>query len=93
MCEGPARLAGVARKGAIRAGGDADLVVFDPDAEWVVDARRLAHRHPVTPYAGARLTGQVVATYLRGEPVAAGGQITADRAGRVLRHRTTTAPA
>ena len=40
-----------------RPGYDADLVIFDPDREMIVDASRLYHRHAVTPYDGARLRG------------------------------------
>ncbi|CAN5261830.1 allantoinase AllB [soil metagenome] len=69
MAAGPARLAGLASKGAIRAGVDADLVAFDPDAEWTVDPAALHHRHPVSPYAGRRLRGRVRRTWLRGEAV------------------------
>ncbi|HSA53672.1 MAG TPA: amidohydrolase family protein, partial [Yinghuangia sp.] len=66
---GPARLAGLHRKGAVAAGRDADLVAFDPDAEFVVDPGALHHRNPITPYAGRRLRGVVRTTWLRGEPV------------------------
>jgi allantoinase len=69
MATGPARLVGLSRKGRIAVGCDADLVAFAPDEPLVVDPHRLHHRHPVTPYAGARLTGAVRATWLRGEPV------------------------
>jgi allantoinase len=70
MCPAPARLAGIdGRKGAIAAGMDADLVVWDPDAEFVVDEAALRQRHKHSPYAGRRLRGRVTATYARGRLV------------------------
>ena len=70
MSERPAKLAGLDhRKGAIKIGNDADLVVFDPDATATVDATRLEHRHPITPYHGEKLRGAVLATFLRGEKI------------------------
>ena len=66
----PAALAGLGRrKGAIADGHDADLVIWDPDAEVTVEAASLQHRHPITPYAGMRLRGRVRTTLLRGELV------------------------
>jgi len=65
MSEAPARLAGLDRKGAIAAGKDADLVVWNPEAAFVVE--RVLHRHPVTPYRGRTLFGVVEQTYVRGE--------------------------
>ncbi|GAB2907066.1 allantoinase AllB [Nonomuraea fastidiosa] len=69
MSAAPAELAGLSGKGAIAAGNDADLVAFDPDAETVVDAARLHHKNPVTPYHGRTLKGAVLTTWLRGRPV------------------------
>jgi allantoinase len=69
MSAAPARLAGLATKGGIDIGRDADLVVFDPDDEWTVQGAELHHRHALTPYHGERLTGRVRTTYLRGERV------------------------
>ncbi len=66
MGAGPAALVGLTTKGVLRAGAAADLVAFAPDDELVVDPARLLHRNPVSPYAGARLTGVVRATWLAG---------------------------
>jgi allantoinase len=67
LSRAPARLAGLDNvKGAIEAGRDADLVIWDPDASTTIDATRLYHRHPVTPYDGLQLRGAVRTTILRG---------------------------
>ncbi len=69
MSRGPATLAGLAAKGAIAPGYDADFAVFAADETWVVDPARLRHRHPVTPYAATTLLGVVHETWLRGERI------------------------
>lgn len=92
MAAEPARLAGLERaKGALAPGLDADFVLFEPDAEWTVDADRLWTRHRLTPYAGRTVRGRVRATYLRGERIfttedasAAGGAFADSPRGRLL---------
>lgn len=69
MSTGPAALAGLPRKGRIEVGRDADLVAFAPTESFTVDAARLHHRNPTTPYEGHELTGVVRTTWLRGRPV------------------------
>ncbi|WP_344089224.1 amidohydrolase family protein, partial [Luedemannella helvata] len=81
MASAPARMAGVEGKGQIAVGAAADLAVVAPDAEFAVDAARVEHRHPITPYDGRTLQGVVRATYLAGEPVDGGAT-----RGRMLRH-------
>lgn len=69
MSAAPAALAGIAGKGAIAVGNDADLVAFAPDEPFTVDPAALRTRHNITPYAGRELTGTVQATWLRGQVV------------------------
>ena len=55
-----------AHKGRLIPGYDADIVVWDPEASFVVDPEHLFHRHKVTPYAGHELMGVVHQTYVCG---------------------------
>ncbi len=86
MSAQPAKLAGLeGRKGAIVAGYDADLVVFDPDAEFTLATEDLHYRHLVSPYLGERLRGRVRKTFLRGCAVFEEGSFPNPPAGRELR--------
>jgi allantoinase len=70
LCAAPARLAGLDRTtGRIAEGMAADLIAWDPDETFDVDPARLRQRHKCTPYAGRRLKGRVVETYVRGRLV------------------------
>jgi len=70
MSAQPAKLAGLEeRKGSLAAGYDADLVVFDPDAQFTLSSEDLHYRHLVSPYLGESLYGKVRATFLRGTAV------------------------
>jgi allantoinase len=82
MASAPANLAGCqTRKGRLAPGCDADLVVFDPEGEFVVSEDRLHYRHPVSPYLGEKLRGVVKATYLRGDLVFSSGDFPGKPAG------------
>ncbi len=74
MAEEPAKLAGIeTRKGQIATGWDADLVIFDPAAQFEVLEQKLFFRHHCTPYLGMRLTGEVKTTLVRGRTCFDGG--------------------
>jgi allantoinase len=69
LCTRPAVLAGLPQKGAIVAGGDADLAVVDTAAPWTVTSSLLHHRHTTTPYEGLQLDCRVIETWLRGHRI------------------------
>jgi dihydropyrimidinase len=61
----PARIHGLwPRKGSLQPGSDADIVVFDPGAHWIVGGHHGASDY--TPYAEREMTGRVTATIRRG---------------------------
>lgn len=84
MCEAPARLAGLANKGHVAPGYDADLVLFDPAERWTVRPEALYQRHKITPYVGREMRGRVHSTYLRGEKIYDDGNFATPATGRVL---------
>jgi dihydropyrimidinase len=69
----PARLFGLAGKGAIEPGRDADLVLFDPSSTRSLRATDLHHTSDYTPYEGLALTGAVRSVLVRGETVVEDG--------------------
>jgi len=68
MSLNPARRLGLP-SGRLAEGAPADLVLFDPDAPFVLDRATLLSKSRNTPFDGARMQGKVLATYLAGKPV------------------------
>ncbi|WP_062528818.1 allantoinase AllB [Demequina rhizosphaerae] len=68
----PAAWAGLATKGAIEAGRDADLIAFAPDVPWEVHADALEHRNKVTAFDGRALAGRVRRVWIAGSESAEG---------------------
>jgi allantoinase len=81
----PARRFGIARKGRIAVGHDADLVLVDPSKSFTLQAADLHQRHKITPYRGATFRGAVRRTIRRGETICTDGRITASTTGRFIR--------
>ena len=69
-CSTPAELAGLASKGKILPGYDADLVIFDPHKQVLLSTETLHENVDWTPYDGIELTGWPVTTISRGEIIA-----------------------
>jgi allantoinase len=84
MSEGPASIAGI-RKGAIKPGYDADLVVWSPEESFHVTPEIVQHRHKITPYAGETLRGVVKSTYVRGQKVWQDGRAVGSPSGKWIK--------
>jgi dihydroorotase len=69
LSAGPARLLGLARKGRVAAGADADLTVLDPDILVTVDRTRFESKGRNTPFDGWKLRGGPVMTIVGGRIV------------------------
>jgi len=82
MSVGPAKLLGWHHRG-VQAGARADLVAWDPKGQFTVDPRYLAHRNPITPYAGRTLRGRVQHVWLRGLPIVHDGTLQGPPQGRL----------
>jgi allantoinase len=86
MSAEPAKLAGLQKhKGAIAAGYDADLVIFDPDVTFTLTTNDLHYRHPVSPYLGETLQGKIQATFVRGTAVYEQGSFPGSPIGKEIK--------
>jgi allantoinase len=65
------------RKGEIRAGSDADLVLVDLDRQWTFTQDQLETKSGISPYVGREFHGAVRRTIVRGRTVYVDGQVTA----------------
>ena len=78
--ENPARIFGLyPRKGVLREGADADIVIIVPDAPYVIEAANQQQNVDYTPYEGLQLAARLRAVWLRGELVAEEGRLLADK--------------
>ncbi|NSX56494.1 dihydroorotase [Parasulfitobacter algicola] len=68
MSLNPAKRLGL-NTGRLTVGAPADLVLFDPDAPFVLDRFKLRSKSKNTPFDGQRMQGKVIATYVAGKQV------------------------
>lgn len=75
LSSAPAKILNLKNKGTLKVGSDADLIVVDPQASWIVDPEKFASRSRNTPFTGWPLTGRVVHTIVGGRVVVRNGQL------------------
>ena len=68
MALNPAKRLGLPQ-GRLSAGAPADLVLFDPDAPFLLDRSKLHSKSKNTPFDGQRMEGKVRATYVAGTQI------------------------
>jgi dihydroorotase len=88
---GPARLFGMAAKGRIAVGYDADLTVVDLKRRETINDAKIASRAGWTPYNGVTVTGWPVGTVIRGHKVMWQGELTDPARGERVRFLETLA--
>jgi dihydroorotase (multifunctional complex type) len=71
----PAKIFGLARKGEIAPGYDADLVFVNPEARWTVKDGSLQTKCGWSPFAGWQMKGRVEQVYVRGHLAYANDQV------------------
>lgn len=86
MSANPARRFGLyGRKGALKPGFDADLILFDPDLTYTITAEELKYKHKLSAFVGYEGKGRPVLTLLRGHVIAKDGELTSkDSIGKAL---------
>jgi dihydropyrimidinase len=90
----PAQLFGLKDKGAVEAGKDADVVLFDPSASRTIRQADLHHTSDFTPYEGMEVRGAVRTVLSRGRAVVRDGIFVGRRgAGRFVERVTAPAAA
>ncbi len=86
----PARRFGLASKGDIAVGYDADLALLDPTRTFTVRAAASESAQGYTPFEGQELTGQLRATFLRGQRIYDRGEVVGPARGKYQRRPNAT---
>jgi dihydroorotase len=88
---GPQRVFGIAGKGRMAEGYDADLTIVDLKAERVLRHEDMASRCGWTPFDGLKVKGYPVMTVIRGRTVMSDGQIVLPAQGQPVRFQESLA--
>lgn len=88
LCENPAKLYGMyPKKGSIKAGSDADIVIYDTKHDTVISKDTHHSKADYSPYEGVLTKGRVDTVYLRGKQVVHNGELVIENKGKFV-HRS-----
>lgn len=79
MCHAPSALYNLSKRGYIREGYHADLVLVDPNSEWIISKENILYKCGWSPFEGARLSSSVRMTFVNGVLVYDNGTFTTDK--------------
>lgn len=85
LSENPAKLYGVfPQKGIIAPGSDADIVIYDPNIDFVISCDNQIGNAGYTPYEGYHTAGSIAGVYLRGKLVVDHGNVLEKSCGKFI---------
>jgi dihydroorotase len=85
MCHAPADLFRIDRRGYIREGYYADLVLVDPNQTWVVSPENILYKCGWSPFDGMQFSHRVTATFVNGYLIYADGDVVSAKQGKRLK--------
>ncbi len=87
LSENPAKLYHLyPQKGTLSPGSDADIVVWNPETEWVLSKETQQSDIDYCPLEGTQIKGRAEKVYLRGQLIAENGEIKVENAGQYILH-------
>ena len=90
-CTNPARIAGLyPQKGCLKAGADADLVILDPEKEWILTTQKMHGASDYSCYEGMKMKGAIERVILRGKTIVKDGTFIGERGEGQYLHRGTS---
>jgi dihydroorotase len=89
LAYGPQRVFGLADKGRLAVGYDADFTIVDLNARRTIRSEDMATRSGWTPFDGFEAVGWPMATIIRGRTIMRDGEVTSPGEGRPLRFLET----